>query len=45
VGLDSELGGLEPGLSDVLRRKLNEVVVEIPADFIELSGHEVQDLV
>ena len=35
--------GLEPGLGDVLRRKLDEVV-EVPADFVELSRHGEQDL-
>jgi len=36
VGLDSERRGLEPGRSDVLQCKLDEVV-EVPADTVELS--------
>ena len=39
----SERRGLEPGLGAVLRRKLDEVV-EVPADFVELSRHGEQDL-
>ena len=35
--------GLEPGLGDVLRRKLDQVM-EVPADFVELSRHGEQDL-
>jgi len=43
VGLDWECRGLEPGLGDVLRRKLDEVV-EVTADFVDLSRHGKQDL-
>jgi len=45
-GLDWKRRDLEPGLGilgDVLRRKLDEVV-EVPADFVELSRHGEQDL-
>ena len=34
VGLDWEHRGLVPGLGDVLRRKLDEVV-EVPADLVQ----------
>ena len=40
---DWERRGLEPNLGDVLRRKLDEVV-EVSADFVELSRHGEQDL-
>jgi len=41
VGLDWERRGLELGLGNVLRRKLDEVV-EVSADFVELSRHREQ---
>jgi len=36
--LDRERRGLEPGLGNVFRRKLDEVVKKVPADFVELSS-------